>query len=83
MVAFLLTIELACATLKTFIQEWGSEFITVKLPASLCGYGRSSLGTVRLEFSEIDQLAICVKAEDGEDLLVKRFEMPFICAKER
>jgi len=52
--------ETLCQTLKAYVEEWGPDAVTVKVPAHWKDYGASSLGRVRLEYSTRNTVEIRV-----------------------
>ncbi len=58
--------ESLCAILKTYVEEWGPEYVIVSVPKHWKDYGSNSLGRVRLEFSEYNRVCIRVRYPDAQ-----------------
>ncbi|MBY0551737.1 MAG: hypothetical protein K2W95_30920 [Candidatus Obscuribacterales bacterium] len=53
-----------CMRLTAVIEEWGSEFVALRVPISWARLGVVRVGRVNLRFTEIDRLVIAITHPD-------------------
>lgn len=53
-----------CMRLTAMIEEWGSEFVALKVPKSWARMGVERVGRVHLRFTEMDRLVIAITHPD-------------------
>lgn len=50
-----------CRTLRTLVEEWGPDRVSVRLPEEWRDMGENPLGAIAVEFARVpDSIAICV-----------------------
>ena len=53
-----------CMRLGALIEEWGADFVCLRVPKSWLRFGMTSIGRINLQFSEEDRLAIEITHPD-------------------
>lgn len=58
------TEKLLSLQLRALIEEWGPEYVRLRVPASWRRFGITKVGRVQLEFAEIAAIVIAVEHPD-------------------